>query len=100
VIINPEITPMSDAKEEGWEGCLSIPDIRGMVPRYVDITVRAARSPRQIDRDAAQEFPGTRRSARDGSSRRRAVLRSDALDGIADVLEEFSKYWSKGDGED
>ena len=27
--------------EEGWEGCLSIPDIRGMVPRFTDITVRA-----------------------------------------------------------
>src|SRR5262249_36449670 len=37
VIINPQITPISDAKEEGWEGCLSIPDIRGMVPRYTDI---------------------------------------------------------------
>ena len=45
VVINPEITPESDAKEEGWEGCLSIPDIRGMVPRYTDITVKA------LDRD-------------------------------------------------
>src|SRR5882672_12007436 len=30
VIINPEIVPNSPATEEGWEGCLSIPDIRGM----------------------------------------------------------------------
>src|SRR5688572_25153502 len=29
--INPEITPVGTATEEGWEGCLSIPDIRGMV---------------------------------------------------------------------
>ena len=40
-VINPEIVPNSDATEEGWEGCLSIPDIRGMVPRFTDITVRA-----------------------------------------------------------
>ena len=41
VAINPEITPNRGDTEEGWEGCLSIPDIRGMVPRYVDITVKA-----------------------------------------------------------
>src|SRR3954471_18471909 len=40
-VINPEIIANVEAKEEGWEGCLSIPDIRGMVPRYTDITVRA-----------------------------------------------------------
>jgi peptide deformylase len=41
ILINPEITPNTDAKEEGWEGCLSIPDIRGMVPRHTDITLTA-----------------------------------------------------------
>ena len=41
VIVNPEIVPNAETKEEGWEGCLSIPDIRGMVPRFTDITVRA-----------------------------------------------------------
>src|SRR5689334_23875931 len=40
VIVNPQITPMGDTREEGWEGCLSIPDIRGMVPRHTDIGVR------------------------------------------------------------
>jgi peptide deformylase len=29
VVVNPEIVPVSDSKAEGWEGCLSIPDIRG-----------------------------------------------------------------------
>ncbi len=41
VVINPEIIPNAQATEEGWEGCLSIPDIRGMVPRYTDITLKA-----------------------------------------------------------
>src|SRR6185503_20241834 len=40
-VINPQIVPVSDDTAEGWEGCLSIPDIRGMVPRYTDIIVRA-----------------------------------------------------------
>ena len=41
VVVNPEIVPNGDAREDGWEGCLSIPDIRGMVPRYSDITLKA-----------------------------------------------------------
>lgn len=34
VLINPVLTPLSDVMEEGWEGCLSIPGMRGLVPRY------------------------------------------------------------------
>ncbi len=41
VIVNPEIVPAGSITEEGWEGCLSIPDIRGMVPRFTEITVSA-----------------------------------------------------------
>jgi peptide deformylase len=37
VLINPEITPLSDEQEEGWEGCLSVPGLRGMVPRFTRI---------------------------------------------------------------
>jgi peptide deformylase len=34
VLINPLITPLSDDMEEGWEGCLSVPGLRGVVPRH------------------------------------------------------------------
>jgi peptide deformylase len=34
ILINPELTPIGDEMEEGWEGCLSIPGMRGVVPRY------------------------------------------------------------------
>jgi peptide deformylase len=34
VLINPELTPLGDEMEEGWEGCLSVPGMRGLVPRY------------------------------------------------------------------
>jgi len=37
VLINPSITPLGDAEEEGWEGCLSVPGLRGVVPRYARI---------------------------------------------------------------
>ena len=34
VLINPVITPLGDEEEEGWEGCLSVPGLRGVVPRF------------------------------------------------------------------
>jgi peptide deformylase len=34
VLINPRLTPLSDEVEEGWEGCLSVPGMRGLVPRH------------------------------------------------------------------
>jgi peptide deformylase len=40
VLINPIITPLTDALEEGWEGCLSVPGMRGLVPRYTQLRYR------------------------------------------------------------
>ena len=37
VLCNPEITPLSDEMEDGWEGCLSVPGMRGVVPRHARI---------------------------------------------------------------
>jgi len=37
VLINPLVTPLSDALETGWEGCLSVPGLRGQVPRHARI---------------------------------------------------------------
>jgi len=37
VLINPIITPLSEDLEEGWEGCLSVPGMRGVVPRYTQL---------------------------------------------------------------
>lgn len=41
VLINPVIKPVSDETESNWEGCLSIPGLRGIVPRYTRIKVKA-----------------------------------------------------------
>ena len=37
ILLNPIITPLSDEKDEMWEGCLSVPGLRGLVPRYTHI---------------------------------------------------------------
>jgi peptide deformylase len=41
VLANPKITPIGDEVEQGWEGCLSIPDLRGAVPRLKRIRLEA-----------------------------------------------------------
>jgi peptide deformylase len=37
VLINPVLTPLGDEMEDGWEGCLSVPGMRGVVPRYREL---------------------------------------------------------------
>jgi peptide deformylase len=37
VLVNPQIEPLGDEEEEGWEGCLSVPGLRGVVPRFARI---------------------------------------------------------------
>ena len=37
ILINPRITPLGNHQEDGWEGCLSVPGLRGLVPRYTRI---------------------------------------------------------------
>ncbi len=36
-LVNPVLTPLSDAIDEAWEGCLSVPGLRGVVPRHTDL---------------------------------------------------------------
>ena len=45
VLVNPVVTPLDDERENGWEGCLSIPDLRGVVPRLKRVKLQA------LDRD-------------------------------------------------
>jgi peptide deformylase len=37
VLINPELEPIGEIREEDWEGCLSVPGLRGIVPRYAEL---------------------------------------------------------------
>jgi peptide deformylase len=53
VLVNPEITPLGDEEEEGWEGCLSVPGLRAVVPRWRRIRYTGFDAQgRRIDREA------------------------------------------------
>ena len=78
VFINPVITPAGPEMVEDWEGCLSIPDIRGRVPRARAIRVDGDGSQRRENRHRLARFSGARHPARDRSPRRGALLRSHA----------------------
>jgi peptide deformylase len=41
VLVNPRLTPLGNEQDEDWEGCLSVPDLRGRVPRYTRVRVEA-----------------------------------------------------------
>src|SRR5690242_14286375 len=41
VLVNPKLTPVGEAQDDDWEGCLSVPDLRGKVPRFTRVRVEA-----------------------------------------------------------
>ena len=79
VLINPEIARDGTETVEEWEGCLSIPDIRGRVPRARRIVVRAYDRQGKAIELRGQRLHRAGDPARDRSSRRRAVLRPDEV---------------------
>lgn len=95
VIVNPEIIPASHTRAEGWEGCLSIPDIRGLVPRFTDITVRALdREGRAIELNL-KGFPA--RVVQHETDHLDGVLFFDRMTSLQSLtyLEEYSRYHSE-----
>ena len=100
VFVNPEISVKGDQTVEGWEGCLSIPDIRGRVPRAQHVMVSA------LDRH------GKRFELELKDFRARVVQHeNDHLDGVLffermktldslTYLEEFSRYHARRDDDD
>jgi peptide deformylase len=99
VVVNPEIVPLSEEKAEGWEGCLSIPDIRGMVPRYTDILVRALdRTGKKVEL-TLKGFPA--RVAQHETDHLDGVLFFDRMTSMQSLtyLEEYSRYHAKGDSD-
>ena len=97
VVINPEIVPNSAERQEGWEGCLSIPDIRGMVPRFTDITVKALdRNGRAFDLRLTK-FAA--RVAQHETDHLDGTLFFDRMTSLASLtyLDEFSRFHSKDD---
>ena len=95
VIINPEIVPNGSAMEEGWEGCLSIPDIRGKVPRNRRIRVRGFdRYGEPLDMEL-EDFPA--RVVQHENDHLNGVLFFDRMKSFETLafLDEYSRYWVK-----
>ena len=94
VLINPEIAPLDDEIEEDWEGCLSIPEIRGRVPRYKRLRVTA------LDRDGkpldfvAQDFHA--RVIQHEVDHLRGRVYMDRMPDLATLtyLTELARYWT------
>jgi peptide deformylase len=95
VVINPEITVVGSEVVDDWEGCLSIPDIRGRVPRARDIRVRAF--DRKGDRFElrAHDFPA--RVIQHETDHLDGVLFFDRMRSFETLtfLDEYSRYWAK-----
>jgi peptide deformylase len=93
VLVNPQVTPLSEDMEEDWEGCLSVPDLRGRVPRYKNIRVQA------LDRDGNElDFVATDFHARVIQHEWDHLNGKVYLDRMRDFstltfLQEFSRYW-------
>ena len=94
-LINPEITVVGSDMVEDWEGCLSIPDVRGRVPRAREIRLRA------LDRNGgrlelrAHDFPA--RVMQHETDHLDGVLFFDRMRTFESLtfLDEYSRYWAK-----
>lgn len=99
-IINPEIEIVGSSMLEGWEGCLSIPDLRGMVPRAQHIRVRALdRHGKRIEINA-KDFPA--RVIQHETDHLDGVLFLDRMRSFQSLafMEEFSRYHARRDDDD
>jgi peptide deformylase len=57
VLVNPVVTPLGEEMEDGWEGCLSVPDMRGMVPRHTAVRLQCLdRAGQRVDLVAKDFF--------------------------------------------
>lgn len=94
-IINPEITVVGGEVVEDWEGCLSIPDIRGRVPRAREIRVRGL--DRKGERIAIHAHDFSARVIQHETDHLDGVLFFDRMKAFGSLtfLEEYSRYWTK-----
>ncbi len=100
IFINPEISVIGDQTVEGWEGCLSIPDVRGRVPRAHHIKITALdRHAKRFELDL-KDFPA--RILQHETDHLDGVLFFDRMKSLATLtyLEEYSRYHARRDKDD
>jgi peptide deformylase len=99
-IVNPEIEVVGNDIIEGWEGCLSIPDIRGRVPRAAQIRVSALdRQGKRIEINT-RDFPA--RVIQHETDHLNGILFFDRMRTLASLtyMDEFSRYHAKRDDQE
>jgi peptide deformylase len=98
-VINPEITPAGPATAEDWEGCLSIPDIRGRVVRPAAIEMTAYDRKGKRVRLAASGLPA--RVIQHETDHLDGVLFFDRMTSFETLafMDEFRRHWAKHDEE-
>ena len=99
-VINPEIAVIGTDTLEGWEGCLSIPDIRGRVPRAAQIRVSALdRHGKRVEINA-KDFPA--RVIQHETDHLDGILFFDRMRSFESLtfMEEFSRYHARRDDDD
>jgi peptide deformylase len=98
-IINPQITVANPAETAGWEGCLSIPDIRGMVPRPTEIRVTALNREAQPITFTASGLPA--RVIQHETDHLDGVLFFDRMKSLESLafLDEYRRFWTQDDEE-
>jgi peptide deformylase len=95
VLINPQITVISSDVADGWEGCLSVPDIRGRVPRAREVLVRALDRRNERIELHVQDFPA--RIVQHETDHLDGILFFDRMTSFESLtfLDEYSRYWAK-----
>jgi peptide deformylase len=99
-VINPEITVLTGELVEGWEGCLSIPDIRGRVPRAPHIRVSALNREGKRVEIEARDFPA--RVIQHETDHLDGILFFDRMRAFESLtfMEEYSRYHVRRDEDD
>jgi peptide deformylase len=98
VLINPAVEPLTDETDEDWEGCLSIPDIRGKVPRQREVRVRAYdREGTQLDFSVKNFFARVILHEFDHLQGILFLDRMQKLDTLT-YLTEYHRYWAAQEG--
>jgi len=91
-IVNPRLTPVGEEKLPGWEGCLSVPDLRGIVPRHARVRLQAFdREGRTIDLEAQGFFARVLQHECDHLDGRVYLDRMEGLRSLS-FLREFQRF--------
>lgn len=93
VLFNPQFTAMSEETASGWEGCLSIPEVRGVVPRSLEVSVRGYdRKGTPVEFIARDFFARVLQHEVDHLD---GVLFLDRMDDLETLtfVEEYQRYW-------